>query len=55
MTYALKDEDQGFDGILLSDGGEVRLIAEKLKEILNNFLQVITTDSLATAVNSQSP
>ena len=47
VTYALKDEGQGFDGVLTIDqnSGEVRLIAEKLKEILNDIsFKIITTD-----------
>merc|ERR1712224_974950 len=48
VTYALKDEGQGFDGVLNIDenSGEVRLLTAKLQEIVKDiFFTVTTTDS----------
>ena len=45
VTYALKDEGQGFDGVLNIDenSGEVRLITEKLQEIVKDISFTVTT------------
>ncbi len=47
VTYALKDEGQGFDGVLTvdQDSGEVRLVVEKLKDIPKDIsFKLIITD-----------
>jgi len=49
VTYALKDEGQGFDGVLNIDenSGEVRLLAQKLQEIVKDISFTVTTTDRA--------